>query len=75
MADQLPAYTFRRGACRYDWDTWLNGSIWRLRRGVDFSCGAGAFRSSANKMARKRGARVHTKMEDGDTIVIQAVKR
>ena len=75
MADQLPTYAFHPGNARYDWDAWLNGKPWRLRRGQDFTCSPSSVRSSAHKAAKERGCRVLSRREDADTIVIQAVQR
>jgi hypothetical protein len=59
----------------YPWDTWLDGSIWELKRDVDFKPDVANFRSMATSAAKKRGLKVHTAGSKHDpVVVIQAYK-
>lgn len=57
------------------WDEWLDGSIWRLRRGEDFDVSAPTIQKRAHPAAQSRGLRVQTSVEDDDTIVLRAYVR
>lgn len=61
-----------KGATIYDWDTLLNGAIYRLRRGEGMSCNAFSFRNMFLSKARNHGLYGMAKIEDVDTVVIQA---
>ena len=70
-------YTFRLGPRKrpeYQWGSWLDGTAWRLRKGVHFHVQASSMRSAAHSQAKARGLLVRTQIEDDSTIVIQAVK-
>lgn len=65
------------------WDLWLDGRIWKLIRGADFSIPSGAFRKLAILESKKRGLLVHVEILpdgsnlasgkiDSDVIVLQA---
>tara|TARA_R100000329_G_scaffold27716_1_gene25802 strand:- start:254 stop:517 length:264 start_codon:yes stop_codon:yes gene_type:complete len=74
MATQLENFAFL-GAGRkrkYDWDLWLDGNIWELKRPVDFQSNANAMRNGAKQAGRSRGLKVRTTVVDDDTLVIQA---
>ena len=77
MASKLKQFTFRgrgRQASRHPWDEWLNGDIWKLVKGTDFSCRVESFRSMAYAAAHYRGLKFQSQI-DGDTIVIRALEK
>jgi len=55
----------------YDWNNWLDGRIWELKRGIDFQIQSHSFRSVAHSEATKRGVTIKTSIS-GDTIFIRA---
>lgn len=58
----------------YDWDLWLDGSVWALEPEVDFpNTNLASFRSLLSKRAAKLGIKVVTRL-NGDELVIQAVR-
>jgi hypothetical protein len=57
----------------YDWDNWLDGQVWELEKGKDFTVGVTSFRSLASKTAGRRGIKVKTRVKDGN-LFIQAKK-
>lgn len=68
-------YDFRRGKGRrsYDWDTWFDGSVYELERGVDFEVLPESMRSAVHYAAESRGLTIKTQVQ-GDNIVVQAVR-
>ena len=54
MARRLENFPAATGA-RYPWDEWLDGSVWQLIRGEDFTAKASTFRTNAQLQAKKRG--------------------
>ena len=56
----------------YPWDEWLDGSVWRIRRGEDFEVSIVAIRSAVHQAAARRGHKVETATEDEDTLVLRA---
>jgi hypothetical protein len=69
MAEVLDAFPERERVGRYPWDDWLNGQIWKLKRGEDFMCKVGSFRNYA--YARAAGRRLALYI-DGDYVYLQA---
>lgn len=63
MAEQLESYSFTKGGPSYPWDEWLNGNVWRLTAGKDFTSKAEVFRSMANSRAKQRGLGLRTNLE------------
>lgn len=74
MARRLDSFPAPVGA-RYPWDEWLDGSVWELVRGDDFSSRTSTLRANAQIQAKKRGGRVRSKsakVPDGrEAVVIQ----
>ena len=69
MAERLESYEFsRRG--RYPWGEWMDGSIWRCKRGEDFSATAKSFQGMVRLKAARNGKKVITRVE-GDSVVFQ----
>ncbi len=71
MAERLEGFEFKNGHAIYDWETWLNGEVWKLTRGVDFQISAINFRTSASAAATKRGKNTHARII-GDEVILQA---
>ncbi|MHB8742553.1 MAG: hypothetical protein ACYC9L_05445 [Sulfuricaulis sp.] len=69
MARKTSTYEFKRAKGRYPWDEWLDGNIWELLKGEDFTS-IESFRSSAQTQAKKMGGRVRTET-DGDKLHLQ----
>lgn len=73
MAQILPKFPLQANA-KYPWDEWLDGQIWKLVRGEDFTVAIEQFRNHVYSAARARGRWVTTR-KDGEALVVQAVKR
>lgn len=74
MARTLDSFPRAEGTARYPWDRWLDGQVWELVAGEDFTSKLRTFAQNAHLQARKRGGRVRTKeIRSGDraAIVIQ----
>jgi hypothetical protein len=76
VAERLEDFNFRasRGRPGYDWDSWLDGGIWRLTKEIDFWVRPDSFRNQAASAAIKRGGRVRTRIEK-DTVVLQFYRK
>lgn len=77
--EQLTEATFSETRGRhaiYDWDTILNGNIWKLTKGTDFQSSVLTFRSGAYQQARRRGLRLQTTIDTANnTIILRASPR
>jgi len=72
MAKKVKGFpTLQRGS-RYPWGEWLDGSVWMLTQGEDFSGTAEHFRAHVYSAAKVRGLAAKTS-RTGDTLYIQAV--
>lgn len=73
MAEKLSAFP---GRPPYDWDRWLDGAPWRLRKGEDYDIDTASMRAAVSRAAKARGKRVRTRLvrdEDGaEALVVQA---
>ncbi len=53
MAERLDNYDFKEKELgrppKYPWHLWLNGATWKIKQGVDFTCG---MRSMVNLIRR-----------------------
>lgn len=61
----------------YDWDSWLNGDIWKLTEGKDFKCKPDSFRSRVLGEVKRRGLTARTAVIAGSgpvEMVIQVVQ-
>jgi hypothetical protein len=75
MAQIIEDFTPRgRGLDKYDWDTILNGDIWRLLRDDDYDVKDSTVRTMAYTAASKRGLRVHTKVPHEGCVEVQAYR-
>jgi hypothetical protein len=71
MVEHLPGHG-NQGRTKYPWDEWLNGKIWLLTEGVDFSISITSMQSSVTNAARNRGLKVTMrKREEG--LYVQAI--
>lgn len=72
MAEKLKKYEFSKGRKhRYPWDQWSDGSIWLLKRGVDYD-NAVSMVGSCRAQATRLGRLVRINQRDGgDSIYIQ----
>jgi hypothetical protein len=73
MARKLDSFPNAPGS-RYPWDEWLDGSVWLLSHGEDYTAKTATFRSIASTQAKKRGGRIRTRTHDAegrDSVVIQ----
>jgi hypothetical protein len=71
--DSFPAVATRR----YPWDEWLNGEVWQLERGVDYSAKTTTVMANARGKAKNLGGmvRLRTLNENGrESVVIQFTK-
>jgi len=61
---------------QYPWNQWLDGQVWLLTRGQDFSeeMDLRNFQSQATNKGRERGLKVRTAKQSRDTIAIQAIR-
>lgn len=81
MAEVLEEFSFNGSPnrddgypVRYEWDKWLNGQVWKLTQGEDFTISVSNFRNSAFVAAGKRDLKVRTTTNKADgTVVIQAM--
>jgi hypothetical protein len=65
---------FRKGVSR--WDKYLDGQVWRLESGVDFTTKARGVQTSLSIIARKRGVTIMTRLVDGESaIVVQLIAK
>lgn len=72
MAERIEPLKVRPGrAQRYPWAEWMDGSAWRIKRGVDFDSAAPAMRSVITAAASRRGVRVKTTVPDDETVEFQ----
>jgi hypothetical protein len=72
VAEQLKTFP---GGPRYDWDRWLNGKPWLLRKGEDYEIDTESMRAAASRAAKERGKKVRTHVAtDGkkETLAVEA---
>jgi hypothetical protein len=58
---------------KYPWDEWLDGSIYELTKGTDYSIKTVSIRSNAQAKAKERGGRLRYAMPSPDVLVIQFI--
>lgn len=76
---ELKDYTFRTGGGRYDWDTILNGKIYRLTAGEDFDCVPKSFNLMVRSQAKRRGGKARVSEEKNEagevtSVVVQYIE-
>lgn len=72
MAEVMDSYEFRhygRGRSKYPWDEWLDGRVWKLERGKDYSVSEHSMDSQLRSAARKRVGNMQIKMGIGFLII------
>lgn len=59
MGQRIDSFTNKpRTQGKYPWNEWVDGSIWRITRGVDFTARMSSMRSHLYGEAYRRGMRV-----------------
>ena len=74
MARTLETFPSVRGETRYPWDEWLDGRVWELVAGEDFTAKSTTLKANAQLQAKKRNGRVRTRQlahGDRQTVVLQ----
>lgn len=54
---------------RYNWDEWLDGSVWQAVRGEDFTCKVQSFVSQLYKAAYDKGMKIHVHPDSDGRVV------
>ncbi len=54
---------------KYPWDKWLDGGVWELVPGVDYTVRPGVMRVAAHAAARTRGGRARTTQQNGHMLI------
>lgn len=73
LTDEPVWFTSRRS--KYNWDEWLDGQTWHLKKGEDFSVASGALRAAAANAAKVRGLVLKAKITPEGDVVLRAVKK
>jgi len=75
VVDALPRSRAGGGAGPiYPWDEWLDGRVWELTAGEDFTIRIDSMRSSASSFSRKIGRTVRTRVNADKTLLfVQAL--
>lgn len=63
----------RMDRAKFDWTKLLDGKIYQLKKGVDFTILPASFRSSAWNAGARYGKKVRICIK-GDTVTIQAIE-
>ena len=73
MAKEMKTFKFkpRRGVGTLDWDTLLNGKVWALTPGEDFTAKPASFKAAIVAMAKVKGVVLDIQMEPDGTIVMR----
>lgn len=72
MAERIDDLTPLRGRPPvYPWDTWTDGSAWRIRRGVDFEVSAESMAAQIRMRAGRDNVTVFARCPDDDTVEFQ----
>lgn len=76
MAERLESFPVRvgpGGIPKHPWEEWLDGSVWRLTQGEDFTCKMQSLRVQANARATARGQRLRAVIDhEAHTLTMQA---
>jgi hypothetical protein len=76
VAEKLDSYDFsqvrpgRQGV--HKWSEWLDGSVWKLKRGEDFQSKPTSMRQQIKSAARDRGLEVDVDSPEDGVLVMQA---
>jgi hypothetical protein len=74
MAQTLDRFPSAGGQPRYPWEHWLDGQVWQLAKGDDYTSKAATVIANARTQAKRRGGAVRTRLlnEGGrQTVVLQ----
>lgn len=76
MAERISNLTPLRGRRSvYPWGEWLDGSAWRIKRGVDFEVSAETMAQLVRNRARDRGMTAHARLvDDGEAVEFQVAR-
>jgi hypothetical protein len=61
MARQLESFP-APSTRQYPWEEWLDGGVWELSRGEDFSAKPATLISNARSQAKRRGGNLRTRL-------------
>lgn len=76
MAERLESYDGFIGGSHGSYPAeWLDGSVWRLKRGEDFAVRVASLRGALHQRAKREGGGLKTRVPDEDTLIIQFVPR
>jgi hypothetical protein len=64
-----PGVAWDRGMYKYPWSTWLDGQLWELTPGVDFTVPVVNFQAMAHRYANNYDMRIRTKQRDGKLLL------
>lgn len=77
MARKLPRFPdelLSRTTQRYPWDEWLDGDVWELTKGEDYTIKTKSIRTTAQQAAREKGGRAKcAEADNGDKLILQFV--
>jgi glycine cleavage system aminomethyltransferase T len=73
MARTLDAFPEGSGRGSYPWNEWLDGKIWELEAGVDFTVKLDSFKGAALAAARTREGKLRTAKVGDKKLVIQFI--
>lgn len=71
MAQQVDSFDFGKQSAKYNWDEYMDGNIWRLQHGTDFTAKPSSVIASARKYASKNNKTLQIRT-DGEDVVLQA---
>lgn len=58
------------GPRKYPWESWADGSVWRVVKDRDFTCDVPSFRTNLKAHARRHGLKVESR-RDGDALTFR----
>lgn len=68
--DSFPSNISRK----YEYEKWLDGCVWKLDKGVDFTVSAKSFRMMIRHVAVNRGLGIKTRVVN-DSVIIQVFQK
>lgn len=72
MAVRLESFPRPTSTSRYPWEQWLDGNVWQLFKGEDYTARDETLLSNARTQARRRSGKVRTRklVEAGKASVV-----
>lgn len=64
IVDQMPSNRGRKP--KYPWQAWANGAVWKISKGVDFTCSFAVIRAAIHSTAARKGVSVRTSRVGND---------